>query len=153
MKTRYLAARSLDEALDHLDRYGEVTRILAGGTDLMIVLRSAYREGKALPDFLLDVSELPDCRTIREEGGEVDPGVRGHLSDTGEPPDHKTIPAPAGRGRGPDGFGAGAATGHHRGQRGHGFSGRGRDYTPGGLCRRGPTLFQKWEPDPPWFPS
>ena len=66
-----MAARSLDEALDHLDRYGEVTRILAGGTDLMIALRSAQREGEALPDYLLDVSGLPDCRTIREEGGRV----------------------------------------------------------------------------------
>ena len=71
MKTQYRAARSLEEALDHLDRYGEVTRVLAGGTDLMIALRSAYREGKALPDYLLDVSELPDCQTIREEGGRL----------------------------------------------------------------------------------
>jgi CO/xanthine dehydrogenase FAD-binding subunit len=68
MKTQYRVARSLEEALDHLDRYGEVTRILAGGTDLMIALRSARREGEALPDYLLDVSELPDGRTIREEG-------------------------------------------------------------------------------------
>ncbi len=71
MKTQYRTARSLEEALDHLDRYGEVTRILAGGTDLMIALRSAYREGKALPAFLLDVSELPDCRTIQEERGKI----------------------------------------------------------------------------------
>ena len=71
MKTQYRAARSLEEALDHLDRYGEVTRILAGGTDLMIVLRSAYREGKPLPAYLLDVGELPDCQTIRQEGGRV----------------------------------------------------------------------------------
>jgi CO/xanthine dehydrogenase FAD-binding subunit len=71
MKPQYVPAGSLDEALDHLDRYGEVTRILAGGTDLMIVLRSAYREGKALPAYLLDVAELPDCRTIREEGERI----------------------------------------------------------------------------------
>jgi len=71
MKTRYLAARSLEEALDHLDLYGEGTRILAGGTDLMIALRSAYREGKALPDTLLDVGELPDCRMIRKEDGRL----------------------------------------------------------------------------------
>ncbi len=68
MKAQYQSARSLDEALDHLERYGEGTRILAGGTDLMIALRSAYREGKAPPAFLLDVSELPDCRTIQFEG-------------------------------------------------------------------------------------
>ena len=71
MKTQYRVARSLEEALDHLDRYGEVTRILAGGTDLMIALRSARREGEALPDYLLDVSELPDGRTIRIEGGRI----------------------------------------------------------------------------------
>ena len=71
MKARYLAVHSLDEALDHLDRQGERARILAGGTDLMIALRSGYREGAALPDTLLDVSALPDCRTIREEGGRL----------------------------------------------------------------------------------
>jgi CO/xanthine dehydrogenase FAD-binding subunit len=71
MKTQYRVARSLEEALDHLDRYGEVTRILAGGTDLMIALRSARREGEALPDYLLDVSALPDGRTIRIEGGRI----------------------------------------------------------------------------------
>lgn len=71
MKTHYLAARSLDEALDHLDRHGEMTRILAGGTDLMIALRATYREGKTLPAYLLDVAELPDCRTIREERGRI----------------------------------------------------------------------------------
>jgi CO/xanthine dehydrogenase FAD-binding subunit len=71
MKTQYRAARSLEEALDHLDRYGEGTRILAGGTDLMIALRTARREGEALPDYLLDVSELPDGRTIRKEGGRI----------------------------------------------------------------------------------
>jgi CO/xanthine dehydrogenase FAD-binding subunit len=68
MKTQYRAARSLEEALDHLDRYGEITRILAGGTDLMIALRSAYREGGAMPDYMLDVGGLPDCRTIQVEG-------------------------------------------------------------------------------------
>ncbi len=71
VKTRYLAARSLDEALDHLDRCGEKTRILAGGTDLMIALRSARREGRPLPETLLDVSGLPDCRTIRQEGARL----------------------------------------------------------------------------------
>jgi CO/xanthine dehydrogenase FAD-binding subunit len=71
VKTRYLAARSLDEALDHLDRHGDRTRILAGGTDVMIALRSARREGEALPETLLDVGALPDCRTIRKEGGKV----------------------------------------------------------------------------------
>jgi len=71
MKPQYVPAGSLDEALDHLDRYGEVTRVLAGGTDLMIILRSAYREGKALTDYLLDVSEIPDCQAIREEDGRL----------------------------------------------------------------------------------
>ncbi len=71
VKARYLAACSLEEALNHLDRYGEVTRVLGGGTDLMIALRSACREGKALPAYLLDVSEIPNCQAIREEDGRL----------------------------------------------------------------------------------
>jgi CO/xanthine dehydrogenase FAD-binding subunit len=71
MKPRYVLAGSLGEALAHLDQYGERTRVLGGGTDLMIALRSACREGKALPDYLLDVSEIPDCQTIREEDGRL----------------------------------------------------------------------------------
>ena len=71
MIPRYLLAGSLGEALAHLDRYGERTRVLGGGTDLIIALRSNCREGKALPDYLLDVSEIPDCQAIREEDGSL----------------------------------------------------------------------------------
>ena len=53
---QYIRPETLDAALDHLDRNSRRTRILAGGTDLVVDLRS----GEAKPEFLLDVSRLPD---------------------------------------------------------------------------------------------
>lgn len=69
----YLRPPTLDEALDHLDRHGRRTRILAGGTDLVVDLRS----GGARPEFLLDVSRLAELKGIAAtpEGVLVGAGV------------------------------------------------------------------------------
>lgn len=70
---QYIRPQTLDEALDHLDRQGRRTRILAGGTDLVVDLRS----GDATPEFLLDVSRLPELKGIAAtpEGVLVGAGV------------------------------------------------------------------------------
>lgn len=69
----YLRPPTLDEALDHLDRHGRRTRILAGGTDLVVDLR----RGDARPEFLLDVSRLAELKGIAAtpEGVLVGAGV------------------------------------------------------------------------------
>lgn len=64
MDPKYIPAQSLEEALDLLDRQGEKTRILAGGTDVMVALRTARLEGHTHPEFLLDISALPELKEI-----------------------------------------------------------------------------------------
>jgi CO/xanthine dehydrogenase FAD-binding subunit len=69
----YVRPQTLEAALDHLDRHGSATQILAGGTDLVLDLRS----GGVRPAFILDVSRLPELKGISliEEGLSVGAGV------------------------------------------------------------------------------
>lgn len=55
-------AYTLDDALANLNRYQEGIQVLAGGTDLLIFLRS----NGAFQSKLLDISGLDHLRTIRE---------------------------------------------------------------------------------------
>ncbi|MFN2436134.1 MAG: xanthine dehydrogenase family protein subunit M [Desulfotignum sp.] len=52
---------SLDEAVDFLHHYGPDTHILAGGTDLMVELRS----GKHHRPYLLDISRINALKTVQ----------------------------------------------------------------------------------------
>jgi CO/xanthine dehydrogenase FAD-binding subunit len=73
----HILARSLEEALVHLQSQPLKTRILAGGTDVMIDLRSARLDGDRLPELLLDVTAIPELKTISvgEEGGQIGAAV------------------------------------------------------------------------------
>jgi len=61
-------ATSLTDALEYLSRHGDETAVLAGGTDLVIRIRS----GREVPPRVLDISRLGELRVIRREtvGGE-----------------------------------------------------------------------------------
>ncbi|HKI48843.1 MAG TPA: FAD binding domain-containing protein [Desulfobacteria bacterium] len=69
----YARPETLDEALLFLKRHGDETRPLAGGTDVMVDLRS----GKLKTPYLLDISRLPDLQGIAltEEGLSIGAGV------------------------------------------------------------------------------
>ena len=69
----YAKPETLDEALLFLERHGDETRPLAGGTDVMVDLRS----GKLKPPYLLDISRLPDLQgmALTEEGFSIGAGV------------------------------------------------------------------------------
>ena len=69
----YARPETLDEALLFLKRHGKDTRPLAGGTDVMVDLRS----GKLETAYLLDISRLPDLQgiTLSEEGLSIGAGV------------------------------------------------------------------------------
>jgi len=69
----YLRPETLEAALDHLDRHGSATKILAGGTDLVVDLRN----GGVRPAFILDVSRLKELKGIEltPEGLSVGAGV------------------------------------------------------------------------------
>lgn len=56
-------AASLPDALDYLGRHGEETAVLAGGTDLIIRIRS----GREIPPRVLDIGRLGELRGIAEE--------------------------------------------------------------------------------------
>ncbi len=61
----YLEPRTIDEALQYLADYGEKTRIIAGGTDLLVQMKT----GKACPQYLLNISKIPALRYLIEETG------------------------------------------------------------------------------------
>jgi len=69
----YTRPESLDEALDFLNRHGSQTALLAGGTDVLVDLKSGELQKK----YLLDISRLEALRGIRitDEGLSVGAAV------------------------------------------------------------------------------
>ncbi|MDI7261982.1 MAG: xanthine dehydrogenase family protein subunit M [Thermodesulfobacteriota bacterium] len=61
----YLEPRTIDEALQYLADYGEKVRVIAGGTDLLVQMKT----GKACPQYLLNISKIPGLRYLIEEKG------------------------------------------------------------------------------------
>ena len=63
---RYEAPESLDAAVALLAGEAGLARILAGGTDLLVQLRS----GRVEPDLVVDVKRIPElCAIAAEDGG------------------------------------------------------------------------------------
>ena len=62
---RYLAAKTAAEAAGALAAEKGLTRILAGGTDVLVQLRSGMVE----PDLIVDIKKIPGIRDIVEENG------------------------------------------------------------------------------------
>lgn len=62
---RYEAPSSLDEAVALLAAEPGDARVLAGGTDLLVQLRTDLIE----PALLVDIKGIPELREIKEEGG------------------------------------------------------------------------------------
>lgn len=60
----YVRARSLDEALDHLQRHGADARILAGGQSLIPAMRFRL----ARPSVLVDINTIPGLDDVRLDG-------------------------------------------------------------------------------------
>jgi aerobic carbon-monoxide dehydrogenase medium subunit len=64
---QYLAARTLDEAIDAFATAGSAARILAGGTDLLVQMRS----GAVRPGVIIDIKKIAEMTAIEEtaDGG------------------------------------------------------------------------------------
>jgi carbon-monoxide dehydrogenase medium subunit len=64
---RYLAPRTLEEAIDAFAAAGSAARILAGGTDLLVQMRS----GAVRPGLIVDIKKIAEMTEIAEtaEGG------------------------------------------------------------------------------------
>ena len=76
----YIKPQNLTEALDYLDQHGQDITILAGGTDVMIDMRS----GELQCRYLLDVSRLSELREIDLKDGELTIGAGVTISEIGE---------------------------------------------------------------------
>src|ERR1700750_1811975 len=64
---KYLAPRSLDEAIGAFAAAGSAARILAGGTDLLVQMRS----GMVRPGVIVDIKKIAEMTAIEEtsDGG------------------------------------------------------------------------------------
>src|SRR5438477_677715 len=60
----YQAPATVEDALRILAGAGGVAKMLAGGTDLLVQLRS----GRVRPDLIVDTKRIPGLIGIREEG-------------------------------------------------------------------------------------
>src|SRR6266513_5337858 len=64
---RYLAPRTLDEAVSAFAAAGSAARILAGGTDLLVQMRA----GTVRPGLIVDIKKIPEMTAIEQtaDGG------------------------------------------------------------------------------------
>src|ERR1700694_4122537 len=64
---RYLAPRTLDEAIGAFAAAGSAARILAGGTDLLVQMRA----GVVRPGLIIDIKKIAEMTAIEEtaDGG------------------------------------------------------------------------------------
>lgn len=61
----YFQPKTVAEAVGYLSQSPQTTKILAGGTDLIIQLR----EGTIKPDYILDLGYVPELQGIKEVSG------------------------------------------------------------------------------------
>lgn len=66
-----IKAKSLEEVLDILENKGENAKIIAGGTDIVIALRT----GKVSPEVMVDISGLKELNFVNESGNTIEIGA------------------------------------------------------------------------------
>ncbi len=77
---RYEAPQSVDDAVRLLAGDGPRGRVLAGGTDLLVQLRS----GAVAPELVVDIKRIRETREIREEDGRLIIGAAVTGAELGE---------------------------------------------------------------------
>ena len=63
----YIAAHSVDEALELLAKHGEEAKLLAGGHSLIPAMKLRL----AQPQLLVDIARIKSLAYIREEGDKI----------------------------------------------------------------------------------
>ncbi|NQU16299.1 MAG: FAD binding domain-containing protein [Desulfobacteraceae bacterium] len=78
-KFAYFNARTLDEAVSILRRYGGRAHVIAGGTDLIGTMKDEILP--IYPEAIVDIKNIPGLDAIREEGGSLKIGALTRLED------------------------------------------------------------------------
>ena len=82
---QYEAPTTVDQAVALLNNSGNASRVLAGGTDLLVQLRSGMIE----PELIVDIKKIPEVRTILNEDGKYRVGAAVTGAELGEHEDLK----------------------------------------------------------------
>lgn len=82
---RFAAPTSIDEAVGLLAEANGSARVLAGGTDLLVQLRS----GMIRPELIVDIKQIPELRAVSSEDGGFRVGAAVAGAELGE---HAEIP-------------------------------------------------------------
>jgi CO/xanthine dehydrogenase FAD-binding subunit len=78
MWNQYLKPETVSDALELVNYYGKKSRLVAGGTDLILALT----EGRVPPcEALIDISNILELRAIRTTNGWIEIGACASLSD------------------------------------------------------------------------
>jgi NADPH-dependent glutamate synthase beta subunit-like oxidoreductase/CO/xanthine dehydrogenase FAD-binding subunit len=83
-KFEHINARSLEEAVSVLQRYGKQAWVLAGGTDMVGTLR--FEVLREYPQAIVNLKTIPGLDYIKEEGGMLKIGALTRLEDIAESP-------------------------------------------------------------------
>lgn len=82
MVEKAVKARNIDQVLDLLMEYGKDTKLIAGGTDLIIQLR----QRQVSPKVLIDISDIDELRYIKEKDEWIEIGAGATFKDLEESP-------------------------------------------------------------------
>ncbi len=77
----HVNARSIDEAVSFLRRYGDKADVIAGGTDLLGKMKDESLP--RYPEALINIKAIPGLEFIKEEGGVLRLGTLTRLEDIG----------------------------------------------------------------------
>ena len=80
-KFAHVNARSIDEAVSFLKRYGDKANVIAGGTDLLGKMKDEILPG--YPEALINIKTIPGLEFIKEGGGVLRLGALTRLEDIG----------------------------------------------------------------------
>lgn len=73
----YYEPRTLEEAVDILHELGDEAKVIAGGTDLLVKMKT----GQVHPRVVVNIKKIPGLRYIREEGDYIRIGALTTLRD------------------------------------------------------------------------
>lgn len=81
-KFTFIDARTINEAVSAMQRYGKRSAIIAGGTDILGKMKDEILPG--YPEALISLKSIPGLDFFREEGGVLRIGTLTRLEDIGK---------------------------------------------------------------------